>query len=90
MKLTTPNHDLIVRGLSFETTNTLTGDAICTGFDLLVIDGTIEVNSIDELFEKFAGKAFNEIIAALNAQAQIDRDEWHNEGLPRLRKFLHG
>jgi hypothetical protein len=90
MKISTANHDLIVRGLSFETTNTLTGEAICAGFDLLVIDGIIEVNSIDELFEHCAGKAYNEIMTALNAQAQIDRTQWYNEDLPKLRRFLHG
>jgi len=86
-EITSASVSIVVNGVCFEIFDTLSNSAHCVGFDSLVVNGAVKLDSIQELREYASDSLYNSIMRLLNTEAQEACDLWQEEKM-ELRRYL--
>lgn len=86
-EITSPAVSIVVSGVCFEILNSFTNEATCCGFDSLVVNGSVRLDSMEELKEYASDYLFDAIMRLLNFEAQEACDNWQKEKI-QLRDWL--
>lgn len=88
-EITSPAVSIVVSGVCFEILNSFTNEATCCGFDSLVVNGAVRLDSMEELKEYASDYLFDAIMRLLNFEAQEACDDWQKEKV-KLSAYLRG